>query len=104
MSARTAFHLALAALPALLAAGCLPPQADYELGLGTTEIVGTVRVGETGPAEAGALIVVLKNHYKFIPIVERDDPLLRGGLESVRSITHPTAHLQRVPPSHRGNS
>jgi hypothetical protein len=101
MRARIAIQLFLPALISLSLPGCLPPHADYEVGFGTTEIIGTVRVGETDPVESDAIIVILKNHYKFIPLSQTDDFFVRGPPETIRSITHPTAHIQRVDPSGR---
>lgn len=86
--------LALMAAPALY--GCLPPRADFEVGFGTTEIVGTVNVGTGGAAGHDALVVILKNHYKFIPLYQNDNFGPRNSLARAGSITHPTAHVQEV--------
>lgn len=99
MKANLIFRRALPFMALLLLHGCLPPQANFEIGLGTTEIVGSVLVGDEDATESGAIIVILKNHYKFIPLYQSDDffPLGRSG--RINSITHPTAHFQQVGPT-----
>lgn len=61
--------LPLALLPALLSA-CLPPQAHYDLGLGTSRITGYLTVVPPRPTPGEPLIVVYQYHHQF---VERGD-------------------------------
>jgi hypothetical protein len=46
----------------LLLAGCLPPQANYSLGLGTSEVRGVVELPPPDPAAGPPLVVVYQYH------------------------------------------
>lgn len=63
-------HVAVAlavglALSAVLG-GCLPPQASFDVGLGTSRIRGSLQVGNPEPLPGGPLIVVYKYHHQFV--------------------------------------
>ncbi len=95
------FRRVLPVLAVLFLPGCLPPQADFEFGLGTTEIVGTVELAEEGAGKPEAIIVTLKNHYKFSPVPGDGSPLPARENYAAGSVTHPTAHVQNLEPSGR---
>ena len=84
----------------ILFTGCLPPNTDYEFGLGTTVVAGIVDLGADDPIESDAIVVVLKNHDTFIPLGRRDEFSGASHPEFTRNITHPTAHV--VPVSKAG--
>jgi len=73
----------------LLLGGCLPPRADFEWGLGTTEIVGEVEAGERPARGNPPLLVVYRHHYKFVEMADRP------------ALTHPTVAVVPVPPDGR---
>jgi hypothetical protein len=78
--------LRLLALPVLLwaLAGCLPPQASFQPGFGTTEVVGTMDLDPDTLAAGDGLVVVYKHHYTFIT------------LDNGKTIRLPTANVVRV--------
>ena len=80
----------------LLLQGCLPSQATFEFGLGTSEVVGTVELDAGSAIEDDAIIVVQKNHHKFLPADFRSSPFDSSPFEASRSLTHPTAHLAMI--------
>ena len=47
----------------LMIGGCLPPEADFKWGLGTSEIVGTVETASSDTDMADVLVVVFQSHY-----------------------------------------
>lgn len=65
-------------------AGCLPPQADFSLGLGTQRISGFLNAPGITPAQGTPLIVVYKFHRSFV-----SDPPQGHALT-------PTAHVVHV--------
>lgn len=75
-------------LPLLLAAfllsGCLPPQASFEVGFGTSTIRGQLKYTGGKQGASGGIIVVYKYHHKFI----------RTG--DGRPLVLPTAHVVTV--------
>lgn len=96
--------LPLAAL-ALLATGCLPPQAGYRLGVGTTRITGFMNISGTPGPEGGPIIVVFRNHYTFIDVPGGAGdpggagvPGGAGGLGGAGRL-HPSVQLETVSPS-----
>jgi len=50
----------------LLLAGCLPPQAHFDLGVGTSYIRGYLRADPKQPTPGGTLIVVYQYHHQFV--------------------------------------
>ena len=74
----------LAALVLLLPGGCLPPNAQYEFGLGTDRVTGTITLERPEEASGGPIVVVLKHHHSFV------------GFEGQGAITLPTAHVPPV--------
>lgn len=47
----------------LMLGGCLPPEADFKWGLGTSEIVGTVEPAGSDTDMGEVLVVVFQSHY-----------------------------------------
>lgn len=89
--------LAMTALAlAVLAGACSPPNTEYELGFGTSAVLGIIDLGQDTADESDAIVVVLKNHDMFIPIGRRDQFSGAANPEFTRNITHPTAHVVRV--------
>ena len=80
----------------MLLQGCLPSRATFELGFGTSEVVGTVELDAGSAVEDEAIIVVQKNHYKFLPANFGASPFDPSPLEAAQSLTHPTAHLAMI--------
>lgn len=56
----------LASCLGVLLAACLPPQAHYTIGLGTSRISGFVHTDPERPTPGGPLIVVYERHHQFI--------------------------------------
>jgi len=86
----------LLALQAGLLGACLPPQAHYELGLGTTRITGSLVPAKERPVPGGALIVVYEYHNQFITkadgsaILRPTARVLRPSAQGTFSIGMPT--------------
>ena len=72
------------ALLIFLSGGCLPPQADFEIGLGTTRIAGIVNITARERTQGDPLIVVFKYHHQFITAGDGT------------AILRPTAHVVQV--------
>lgn len=79
----------LAAALALAAAlgGCLPPQASFDFGLGTSRIRGSLHTAKAGPLPGGPLIVVYKYHHQFV------------NLPDGRPVLSPTAQVLQPDPA-----
>ncbi len=68
----------------LLLAGCLPPQADFEWGVGTSRITGFMTSLPTAPPGEGAIVVAYKFHHQFITYGDG------------QAVLRPTAHVVSV--------
>ena len=73
----------------MMVAGCLPPQAEFEWGLGTNNITGTMASLPAKPPGEGGIVVAYKHHHQFI--TDGDG----------RALLRPTAHV--VPVSSSGS-
>jgi hypothetical protein len=71
-------------LTVFLLSGCLPPQASFEVGFGTSTIRGQLKYLGGKQGSSGGIIVVYKYHHKFI----------RTG--DGRPLVLPTAHVVTV--------
>jgi len=61
------FAIVLGLFPLLmLLSGCLPPQAEFEWGLGTSRVTGFMAPLSPAPRGEGAIIVAYKYHHQFI--------------------------------------
>lgn len=69
----------------LLAAGCLPQDASFNLGLSTGRIDGNVDMAALDASLGAPIVVAIKHHHRF-----------SGYQEDERPVTHPTAHVVRV--------
>ena len=69
----------------LIAAGCLPQDAAFDLGISTGRIDGSIDMGALDASLGPPLVVAIKHHHRF-----------SGYREDDRPITHPTAHVARV--------
>jgi hypothetical protein len=67
--------LLLAAVAALLGA-CLPPQAHYSVGLGTSRISGYLLADPAQPAPGGPLVVIYLYHHQFVNYADGSAVLL----------------------------
>lgn len=56
----------LLALQAPLLAACLPPQASYTVGLGTSRIHGFIVTAPEQPLPGGPLVVAYEYHHQFV--------------------------------------
>ncbi len=63
---------------------CLPPQASFSPGIGTSDVRGVLELPPPDPAAGPPLIVVYKHHHKFT------------GFDKERAVTHPSAHVVTV--------
>ena len=79
--------LLLLGLAAILFSGCLPSQASFDIGFGTSAVKGYLKYSEGKEGKerrSRGIIVVYKYHHKFIHTGDG------------RPVVHPTAHLVTV--------
>jgi len=69
----------------LLAAGCLPRDATFDLGISTGRIDGNIDMAALDETLGPPLVVSIKHHHRYSGYREDEQP-----------ITHPTAHVVRV--------
>ncbi len=74
------------AILVILPGGCLPPQAEFSLGVGTSRIQGFVNAPAAAPGDGGPIIVSIQYHRTLLA-----EPDYGGEV-----ILHPTVHVTYV--------
>lgn len=88
-------HWPAAILLTVLLSACLPPQASYDFGLGTSRVSGVLTVSDDASAPGGALIVVYKYHHQFVTqgdgsaVLRPSAHVVRPGREGAYSVSVP---------------